>query len=337
DEKNALYRENAGETHGAAQTWHSKLPVAWHNSTWTADRAIDWLKRKRDQPFMTWISFPDPHHPFDCPEPWSRLHHPDEVDIPRHRERDLDNRPWWHRAVLDTAPTGTKKNAEIRKAYSRISPQRDEQLREIIANTYGQIALIDHQVGRILITLDELRLRDNTVVIYSSDHGDWLGDHGLVLKGPMHYEGLHRVGMIVRGPSIAAGQTISAPTSTIDVGPTLFDYAGCEAMQTQHGQSLRPLLETDQGRREYAYSEWELHPNRAGVALSLRTVRTQTAKLTVDQISGDGELYDLANDPDEMANRFHDPDYKALKDQLLGYIARRPNDIGPVNEPVGMA
>ena len=157
DEKNRLYRENAADTHGAAQTWHSMLPVAWHNSTWTADRAINWLRGNRDKPFMTWISFPDPHHPFDCPEPWSRLHPPEEVDIPDSRERDFDDRPWWHRAAIENEPTGTKENAETRKAYSRIEPQSDKQLREIIANTYGQIALIDHHVGRIMIALDEPR------------------------------------------------------------------------------------------------------------------------------------------------------------------------------------
>ena len=75
-----------------------------------------------------------------------------------------------------------------RKSYSRIQPQTDEQLQEIIANTYGQIALIDNHVGSILNALREAGLDDNTYVIYSADHGDWLGDHGLVLKGPMFYE-----------------------------------------------------------------------------------------------------------------------------------------------------
>jgi arylsulfatase A-like enzyme len=337
DEKNRLYRENAGDTRGAAQTWHSKLPVAWHNSTWTADRAMQWIRQRSDKPFMTWISFPDPHHPFDCPEPWSRLHHPDDVDLPSHLERDFDNRPWWHRGAIENEPSGNKTNAEARKAYSRIQPQSEQQLREIIANTYGQLALIDHQVGRLMITLNELGLRENTIVIYTADHGDWLGDHGLILKGPMHYEGLLRVGMIARGPGIRAGKTITAPTSTLDLGPTFSDYGETTPLQTQHGQSLRPLLERDDATRAFALNEWELHPNRAGVALSLRTVRTASAKMTVDMKSGAGEMYDLANDPGEMVNRFDDPAFKALKDELLGYIATRPNDVGPLHEPIGMA
>jgi arylsulfatase A-like enzyme len=207
-------------------------------------------------------------------------------------ERDFDNRPWWHRGAIENEPSGNKTNAEARKAYSRIQPQSEQQLREIIANTYGQLALIDHQVGRLMITLDELGLRENTIVIYTADHGDWLGDHGLILKGPMHYEGLLRVGMIARGPGIRAGKTITAPTSTLDLGPTFSDYGETTPLQTQHGQSLRPLLERDDATRAFALNEWELHPNRAGVALCLRTVRTASAKMTVDMKSGAGEMYE---------------------------------------------
>jgi arylsulfatase A-like enzyme len=338
DEKNALYQENAGDTKEAAQTWHSKLPVAWHNSTWTADRAIEWLKHGRgDAPFCTWISFPDPHHPFDAPEPWSRLHDPAEVDLPKNRKRTFEGRPWWHEAVLTAEPTGDKKGAEIRKSYSRIAEQSDDQLREIIANTYGQIALIDHNVGRILIALDEAGLTENTIVIYISDHGDWLGDHGLILKGPMHYDGLLRVPMIMRGPGVPAGKRIEEPVSTLDLGPTFFDYGCAEALQTQHGASLRPLIETTDARREFAFNEWELLPTRAGVGLSLRTVRTKTHKLTVDMQSGAGELYDMVADPDETANLFDDSDHRDVQRQLLEYVHQRPDDAGPVRAQVGMA
>ncbi len=336
DEKMKLYWENAGDTKGAAQTWHSKLPLAYHNSPWTADRAIDWLKEDHEEPFCAWVSFPDPHHPFDCPEPWSHLHKPEDVDLPKHRERTFEGRPWWHEQVLTAEPTGNKEGAEIRKAYSRIPEQTDEQLREIIANTYGQIALIDHQVGRIMNTLRETGLDENTIVIYFADHGDWLGDHGLILKGPMHYEGLLRVPLIVRGPGAPAGKVCDEPVSTLDLAPTMLDYAGAAALRPQHGQSLRPQIEGD-APREFAMNEWELLPTRAGVALSLRTVRTKTHKMTVDYQSGAGELYDLVADPDEMTNLFDDPtaaDTRAALDELL---ATRPDDMREIQTQVGMA
>ncbi|MEM8590574.1 MAG: sulfatase-like hydrolase/transferase [Pseudomonadota bacterium] len=339
DEKIRLYWENAGDTKGAAQTWHSRLPMVWHNTPWTADRAIEWLKHGRDpsRPFCTWISFPDPHHPFDCPEPWSRLHDPAQVDLPKHRQRDFDKRPWWHRAAVENDPEGDPASVKIRQEYSRIPQQTDEQLREIIANTYGQIALIDDNVGRILAALSEAGLAETTYVFYISDHGDWLGDHGLILKGPMTYEGLLRVPMIVRGPSVPAGKVVAEPVSTLDIGPTLYDLSASTALLPQHGSSLRPLIETDGATRAYAMNEWELLPNRVGVALSLRCVRTRTHKLTMDMRSGVGELYDLIRDPDETENVFDDPEYSAVQAELIAYLRARPDDIGPNREPVGPA
>ncbi len=338
DEKNALYRENAGDTKGAAQTWHSKLPVAWHNSTWTTDRAIDWLSRRTgDRPFCTWVSFPDPHHPFDCPEPWSRLHDPATVDLPKYRKRTFEGRPWWHEAAMTSEPTGDPQKAETRKRYSRIVEQTDDQLREIIANTYGQVALIDHNVGRLLIALEAAGFAENTYVVYITDHGDWLGDHGLILKGPMHYEGLLRVPLIVRGPGVPSGAVRGAPVSTMDIGPTFYDYAGAEPLQTQHGSSLRPLIDDADADRDFALNEWDLHPQRTGVRLTLRTVRTRTHKLTVDLESGAGELYDLVGDPFETTNLFDDTAASGIRERLTGYLKTRPDDMRGLQEPVGMA
>jgi arylsulfatase A-like enzyme len=339
DEKNRLYQQGNGDTHGAAQTWHSQLPVAWHNSSWTADRAIEWLKKpeRKDAPFCAWVSFPDPHHPFDCPEPWSRLHRPEDVDLPEHRTRDLERRPWWHRAAIENEPQGSAESVATRKQYSRLPPQTDEQLREIIANTYGQIALIDHQVGRMLSALDEAGLADNTIVIFTSDHGDWLGDHGLILKGPMLYEGLLRVGMIVRGPGVKAGQVVDQPVSTLDLSPTFFELAGIAPQLVQHGQSLRALLAGEDAPRDCARSEWELLPGRVGVGLSLRCVRTRDAKLTLELKTGAGELYDLKADPHEMNNVFDAPAYAELRDQLTALIHARPDDAGPLRVAIGSA
>lgn len=339
DEKNAAYAERLSPATSGAQTFHSGLPVAWHNSTWVGNRTVDFIKSRQtnDPPFLCWASFPDPHHPFDAPEPWSKMHPLDEIDLPQHRTRDVENRPWWHKAAIEKEPIGPPDMVKTRKEYSRIEPQSDDQLREIIQNYYGQIALIDHNVGRILIALEEAGIADDTLVIYTSDHGDWLGDHGLVLKGPMHYEGLLRVGMIVRGPGVPAGKVVDEPVSTLDLSPTFCDYAATEPLLTQHGQSLRPLIETDQASREYAYCEWELLPARVGVGLSLRTVRTKTHKLTLELGSGAGELYDLVEDPQEMVNRFNDPDYTGIQAVLTAMIQARPDDAGPLGTPSGGA
>lgn len=337
DEKTSLYWGDFNETGGkAAQTWDSKLPTAWHNSSWVGDRTIDFIKNADAAPWCAWASFPDPHHPFDAPEPWSSLHHPDEVDLPDHRTRDFDRRPWWHREIVEKKIEG--QFAEFRTQYSRVPPQSDAQLRHLIANYYGQISLIDHNVGRIMIALAESGQLDNTIVVYSTDHGDWLGDHGLILKGPMHYEGLLRVGLIMQGPGIPAGKIVDEPVSTIDLAATFADWAGADGLDARHSTSLRPLLEGDGATRDFAFNEWELHPNRAGVPLSLRCVRTKTHKLTYDALSEVGELYDLANDPGEMDDRWNDPGIAASQRELMDMVRARPADmISALNMPVGAA
>ena len=188
-----------------------------------------------------------------------------------------------------------------------------------------------------MIALDEAGLAKKTIVVYISDHGDWLGDHGLALKGPMHYDGLLRVSMIMRGPNIPKGKVVDEPVSTLDLGPTFFDYGAAEPLQTQHGASLRPLVETDDAKRDFTLNEWELLPTRTGIGLSLWTVRTKTHKLTIDLQSDAGELYDMVADPDEITNLFEMHEYTDVKDELLGYIASCPDDAGPIRNQVGMA
>lgn len=329
DMKDALYKKRAGVDGGAAQTHHSALPPVWHNSTWVGDRAVEYLrnhKRNGGKPFCSWVSFPDPHHPFDAPLPWSLLHPPSEVELPRYRTRDFDRRPWWHRAAVESIPGTTGDMRRVRQEFSRIGVQTDDQLRHMIANYYGMISLIDHNVGRILTTLDELGLSENTLVIFTSDHGEWLGDHGLVLKGPMFYEGLLRVGLLMRGPGVPVGKVVGDPVSTIDLAATFADFADVTNESASHSSSLRPLLD-GQAQREYAFSEWQLSANRCGVPLDLRAVRTRNAKMTLELGSGAGELYLLDEDPDEMVNRFDDPNFHDIRDRLTGMIHSRPQDI----------
>ncbi len=340
DLKDALYGQRAGEDGGAAQTHHSALPPAWHNSTWVGDRAVEMLRehaRAGSRPFCAWVSFPDPHHPFDAPLPWSLLHAPERVRLPEHRTRDFERRPWWHRAATESPPGMSGEMGRVRREYSRIDPQTDDQLRHMIANYYGMISLIDHNVGRILSTLDELDLARDTLVVFTSDHGEWLGDHGLILKGPMFYEGLLRVGLIVRGPGVPAGKVVADPVSTIDLAATFADYGSTPNASARHGASLRPLLEGN-ATREFARSEWKLGPARCGVALDLRAVRTRDAKLTLELESGAGELYLLDEDPHEMVNRFDDPACKGVRAALTDMIHARPQDIrDPLPVPIGAA
>jgi len=338
EEKNRLYQTHLPPKTIGAQTFHSALPSAWHNSTWIGDRTIEFIRAHKDRPFCIWASYPDPHHPFDAPDPWSRMHNPDEVDLPVQRTLDLERRPWWHKASLEGRPIIQDDLRKVREEYSRIPPQTDRQLRELIANYYGMISLIDHNVGRTLIALQALGIEDHTIVVFTSDHGDWLGDHGLILKGPMMYEGLLRVGLLIRGPGVPRGKVVADPVSTLDIPATLTDYAEVAPIAPWHSRSLRELIGGGKASRDYAFNEWDLDASRCGVELQLRTVRTRDYKLTLEQVSGSGELYDLRNDPGEMDNRFDDPGYATLRKELEEMIAERPSDARRGRIPaVGMA
>jgi arylsulfatase A-like enzyme len=154
----------------------------------------------------------------------------------------------------------------------------------------------------------------------------------------MPYEGLLRVGCIVQGPGVPAGQLVEAPVSTLDIPATVLDYAGVSPERPLHSRSLRPLIEDPGADRDFANSEWDLSPSRCGVELQLRTVRTKAYKLTLELVSGAGELYDLVNDPYEMDNRFDDPALGNVQRDLVGMIRSRPDDaIEPPLAPVGMA
>ena len=335
----ARWSSSSTEGSGAAQTWDSELPAEWHSSTWVADRALELLKSRQDQsePFFAWASFPDPHHPFDCPSPWNAMYDPADMVLPEHRTLDLEQRPWWHRAALEGSPQiADPELAKFRSEGFKVPPQTDQQLAEMTANYYGMISHVDHHIGRILAGLTEAGLAEDTLVVFASDHGDMMGDHGLYLKGPMFYEGVLRVPLIVAGPGIPVGQTIDTPVSTIDLAATFLQSAGRDFGSAQ-SRSLHPVIQ-GQEERECAWSEWQVHPARLGVALELRAVRTARYSYTFEARSGAGELYDLQADPQQRVNRFNDPAWAEARAQMHALLMARP---GPVRtdlaEPVGIA
>ena len=153
--------------------------------------------------------------------PWASLHHPDEVELPRNPHKDLDARPWWHKASLEGKPQlADPVMLKFRAEGSRVPDQSDAQLAEMTANYYGMISQVDHNVGRIMSALEAAGVADNTLVIYTTDHGELLGNHGLYLKGPTPYEDLLRVSMVARGPGVASRQLVVEPVSTLDLAAT---------------------------------------------------------------------------------------------------------------------
>ncbi|WP_323772451.1 sulfatase [Antarctobacter sp.] len=315
------------------QVWRSALDDEWQSTSWIGDQAMEMLQEDRDAPLVAWVSFPDPHPPFLASAPWSTMYDPAEVDLPPHRALDLDRRPWWHRAFLESPTRRNQKrdHAGDQPYWGYEGALNDRDLRDVTAVYYGMIAAIDHQIGRILDHLETEGRLENTIVIFTSDHGEWLGDHGLLLKGPMLYDGLLRVPLVMAGPGIGQGR-YDAPVSTLDLRATMAELAGL-TVSDDDGTSLTDVMQD--GTRDVAHNEWEVDAVRSGVDLDLRTVRSRTHRLSIDLKSGAGELYDLTADPHEMTNLWDEPSAAATRDRLTACIAENRPGMIPVAPRVG--
>ena len=300
-----LQPEAAKQRWEPIQTWHSALAAEDHTSTWVGDRAVDWLKNV-DRPFFAWVSFCDPHHPMDPPAPWSDMYSPRDVApmLPKWVDGELQNKPPIH-----VAWAGGLRGTPFEWANPGGAHLKREELAIMIAAYYGMVSMIDAQVARLLEALDERNLASDTLVIFTSDHGELLGDHRQLFKGPVHYEGLLRVPLIVRGGAFEAGSVVDEPVGLIDLAPTILGAAGLEVPPSMEG---RPLLD---GQRPYVLTE---NDHQAGFKLSLRTLTTKRHKITryVGR-EGLGELYDLQEDPDEMHNLWESAESWSLRSELL--------------------
>ncbi len=318
------------------QAWRSALDEPWHSTSWIGDRAVEMIESDGNQPLMAWVSFPDPHPPFLAPRPWCDLYNPESMAIAPHPTLDLDRRPWWHRVFVEDRAKPIKQGAEHNAGgidWGQKGELTDQALRDITAIYFGMISAVDHQIGRMLDALDACGKLDNTFIFFISDHGEWLGDHGLLLKGPMLYDGLLRVPCLVQGPGIPSGKVIDDPVGTVDVLATAADVCGV-ASENAHGLSWRSLWE-NRSTRDFALSEYEVDSIRSAVDMDLMTVRTRRYRLSVDMRTDTGELYDMHDDPHEMDNRFDDISHRKIKAELLDMIRSRPADQIPVSPRVG--
>lgn len=198
----------------------------------------------------------------------------------------------------------------------------------MVAGYYGMISMLDHHIGRVLDALESYGHAEDTVVVFAVDHGEFLGDHQMLFKGPLHYEGLLRVPVIVRGPGFGAGRAVTDPVGSIDLAPTMLRAAGADVPAHMEG---RDLCEP----REHVLVE---NDHEMVMTLRLRTICTDRYKLTrYEEREGVGELYDLTDDPDELHNRWDDPamsstrsDLVALLDDTMNHEVRREPMVGLV-------
>jgi arylsulfatase len=286
------------------------VPAEFHQTTWATECALEFLDQAATvgKPWMLNINPYDPHPPFVPPREYADRFNPEAMPGPHFRESDL---------------AAQKKLSPIDFQTEAQSPeQRDA--KKIQALYYAMIALIDDQLARIIQHLDETGQRENTVIIFTSDHGESLGDHGLLLKGCRFYEGLVRVPLIFNCPgTIASGTQSKALVELLDMSATILDLAGVTIPDYFQGRSLTPILSGElsphhhRGSVHSEYFDALAKQFCAGNASFATMYRTARYKLVTYHRENLGELFDLENDPHEFENLWDHSDYRELKAQLV--------------------
>lgn len=284
------------------------LPTEAHHSRWASEQAIEFLEQERskDSPFFLWVNFFDPHHPFVAPKEYLDRFNPDELPNPVGYVEELTSKPPIQQQASNESYAG---HAPGYTSYPR------EEIKQIIAAYYAMVSLVDDETKRILDRLESLGLGDDTIVVFTSDHGEMLGDHQLLLKGPMLYDCAVRVPLIMRWPGrLPAGERRKELVQWIDLTSTFIDLSGLEPMPTAQGTSLIPLARGEDAEpRSWALCEYfnSGHPYDPPVHMSM--LRTGDYKLVVQHglpvtpRERTGELYDMTADPSELTNLWDDP------------------------------
>ena len=270
-------------------------------TTWCADRAIEFIERHAspDRPWLFSVNPFNPHHPFDPPEDYLEryLDRLDEIPLPNYEQEEMETKPEVYRLCHEGAY-----NVPGRFQFDEMG-ERDHRL--IRAAYWATVDLIDSQVGRLLEVLERTGQTEDTLVLFTSDHGEMLGDHGVYCKGPFLCDAGIRVPLVMSWPRVLeGGRRSSALVEAVDLAPTLLDAIGLPAEPAMEGRSLWELLSgrvDPDHHRDDVYSEYH---NSSTMMQDLdwnsSMVRTDRYKLVAVHGRDTGELYDLDQDPHEM-------------------------------------
>ena len=291
-------------------------PLEDYSTGLVCGQTVRFLEQFGQEPFALWVSIPDPHTPYEAPREYSELFGEDVVEMPPYREEEF------------TDGTAPERN---RVLYEMIGMTDDDESdkKGVVGIYHAMVRFIDDGVGQILEALDRLNLRENTIVVFCSDHGDFSGEHNMIATGGAFYDCLTRVPLIVSWPGhIPEGEVEPSMANLIDIVPTLFQLQGLDLLNSFQGAPLPTV--TDASPRDAAFSEYgaggrlfgmdDLNKmpgphGRPAIGKTLqwreaegrrKMVRTQSWKYVHDSMGDKDELYDLMNDPWELTNVVED-------------------------------
>lgn len=295
------------------------IPEEYHYNTWIAERSNAALENYRDnnENFFLWTSFFDPHPPYLVPEPWDTMYNPEKLTVPKVVPGEHENNPPHFQLTQEKNPDfsgyveGEIGNIGFR-SHVHIS---ETEAKQNMAVYYGMISMLDKYIGKILDKLDELGLTEKTIVVFTTDHGHFFGQHGLHDKGGFHYEDLVKLPFIVRYPgNVPVGQISDSMQSLVDLAPTFLSYSGIPIPRKMTGVDQKEVWSDKKVMaRDHVICEYRTQPTK----VHQRTFIGERYKITLYCNETHGELFDLQEDPQEIQNLWNDPQYRDLREQLL--------------------
>ena len=321
--------EGGGDT-GAPQVKANPIERGWYHTDWVADRTIAWLSSLGpDDDWFCWMSFPDPHHPWDPPQ--SEMHRVDwrQVPLPPGYPEDADER----RRIIEAKPRHWRlwyegalvSNYEAPAAWVPATLTAD-QVREVSARNAVECELIDEALGRVLDAVDGRGWGADTDVVFTTDHGELQGDFGLLFKGPYHVDALMRLPLVWRPAPSSQPQAsvVGRPVGLVDLAPTFCAVAGVEPPEWMQGRAL-PVSEADAAERGFdqVLTEWD--SSLFGVDVHLRTITRPPWVCTAYRPGAvhdgsEGELYDVVEDPLQRVNLWDDPAWRPARRELVQHL-----------------
>ena len=311
------YRPPTGNNDSQKRTW--LIPEEYHYGTWIAERSMALLEdyKANDAPFFLWASFFDPHPAYLVPEPWDKMYDPTQLTVPGPVPGEHDKNPIHFQMTQEENPDFTPWQEPEGKAMHGFHSHlfNKEEMAKDIAIYYGMISLMDKQIGQILDKLDELGLSENTLIVFTSDHGHFFGQHGLQAKGPFHYEDVIRVPFIVSYPGhVPAGEESEALQTLVDLAPSFLSATGQTIPRTMTGVDQTGVWFGEENTvRDHVLVENRHQPT----TIHVKTYINERYKLTVYYQQSYGELFDLEADPDELNNLWDSSAHQELKAELM--------------------
>jgi arylsulfatase A-like enzyme len=334
-----IFQIGEDQRRGAQQKWieekypefrqmpDDKIPLELHNSYWAVEHTLSFISNcvENDKPFFAFCSFVDPHQPYNPPQKYADLYKPETMVAPFRRDGELVNKPPFHSA----------------KAEGNAMKKYNENWAVEKAKHYGEVTFIDDMVGKLIYHLEQLNIRENTIVVFLSDHGDELGDHWLWWKGVHHYKGSTNIPLIFNWESsIKKGKVINGFVEQVDLFPTLMELAGISIHPGIQGISQKKVLVTDEEYtgRNNAYIEYfasghqspelqEMLGKLSDFANTEKddifTLRNHNWRISLCAGQKYGELYNLKTDPNEFKNLWNDKKYTVIKNTLTEELFTR--------------